>query len=244
MLIVGDARAFTVRLAVLLAAPAVGVCVVVTPDVVFGFTPLFVLVTLNVTVQLLDSGMVMPLKLRAVAPALKVLGVVPAQVPPTAPPTALIFTSVSENAPPVRVVALLFVNVNVTVEEPPDGIEVGLNALLMLGAARTVRFAVLLPVPAVGVCVVVTPEVALGLTPGVLLVTENVTVQLLLAGIVIPVKLSDVWPTVRTVPAAQVPPTAPPTALIFASASVKDAPVSCEALPLVSVSVTVELPPD
>ena len=62
----------------------------------------------------------------------------------------------------------------------------------MVGAASTVRVAVLLGVPAVVVCVVVTPEVALFWTPMVLLVTLKVTVQLPLAGIVIPVKLKDV----------------------------------------------------
>jgi len=74
----------------------------VTPEVVLGFPATLLLVTLNVTVQLLLAGMVIPVKLRAVAPALSVLGVVPVQVPPTAPPTALMLTSVSVNAPPVR----------------------------------------------------------------------------------------------------------------------------------------------
>jgi len=51
--------------------------------------------------------------------------------------------------------------------------------------------AVLLAVPATGVCVVVTPEVALGLTPGVLLVTTKVTVQEP-AGIVMPLNVNAV----------------------------------------------------
>ena len=114
------AGAPTSSVALLLAAPAVGVCVVVTPEVVLGSDPTVVLVTLNVTVQLPLAGMVIPVKLSAVAPALKVVGVVPTQVPPTAPPTALIFDSVSVNAPPVSAVALLLVKVRVTVEAPPD----------------------------------------------------------------------------------------------------------------------------
>jgi hypothetical protein len=118
--IVGVGNAVTVRSAVLLTAPAVGVCVVFTPEVVFGLDPAVVLVTLNVTVQLELAGMVIPLKLSAVAPAVNVLGVVPTQVPPTDPPTALIFDSVSVNAPPVSAVVLLLVKVNVTVDEPPD----------------------------------------------------------------------------------------------------------------------------
>jgi RNA-splicing ligase RtcB len=35
--IVGETKVVTVRMAVLLAAPAVGVCVVVTPDVHYGY---------------------------------------------------------------------------------------------------------------------------------------------------------------------------------------------------------------
>src|SRR5258708_2547858 len=115
---VGDVS--TVRMAVLLAEPADGVWVVVTPDVVLGFPPTVLLVTLKVTVQLLLAGIVIPLKLRAVAPTLRVPGVVPVQVPPTAPPTALMLDRVSENAPPVRIEALLLDNVRVNSELPPD----------------------------------------------------------------------------------------------------------------------------
>ena len=115
--IVGGAK--TVRLAVLLAVPIV-VCVVVTPEVAFGFVPTVVLVTANVTVQLPLAGIVIPLKLNAVAFAASVFGVVPAQVPPTAPPTALILRSVSVNDALVNGDALLLLNVRVTVELPPD----------------------------------------------------------------------------------------------------------------------------
>src|ERR1035438_2129396 len=117
----------------------------------------------------------------------------------------------------------------------------------MVGDAMlvTVRVAVLLTVPAVGVCVVVTPDVVLLLPPTVLLVTLNVTVQLLLAGIVIPVKLSAVAPALKEegVVPVQVPPTAPPTALMLASVSVNAPAVRAEPLLLDSVSVTTELPP-
>ena len=87
---------------------------------VLGSEPVVVLVTLNVTVQLPLAGIVIPVKLRAVAPAVKVDGAVPTQGPPTAPPNALILDSVSVNAPAVRAVALLLVNVIVTVEDAPD----------------------------------------------------------------------------------------------------------------------------
>src|SRR5579871_1104422 len=110
----------TVSVAVLLAAPAAGVCVVVTPDAVLGCAPGVVLVTLKVTVQLPLAGMVMPLKLSAVAPAVSEPGVVPVQVPPTAPPEALMLASVSVKAPPVRAAALPLARVKVTVEDAPD----------------------------------------------------------------------------------------------------------------------------
>ena len=96
------------------------VCVVVTPEVVFGFTPSVVLVTLKITVQFPLAGIVIPVKLRAVALAAKVLGVVPTHVPVTDPPTALMLARVSVNAPPVSADALPFVRVRVTVEAPPD----------------------------------------------------------------------------------------------------------------------------
>jgi len=121
---VGDGRPPTCRVAVLLAAPAVGVCVVVTPEVVLGWPPTVLLVTLKITVQLPLAGIVIPVKLRAVWPAVNVDGVMPLQVPvtdwlPLAPAAALILTSVSEKAPPVRADALLFERVRVTVEVPP-----------------------------------------------------------------------------------------------------------------------------
>jgi hypothetical protein len=203
------------------------------------------LVTAKVTVQEPLAGIVIPVKLKAVAPATSVFGVVPMQVPPTAPPTALILLSVSVNAPTVSAEAFELLKVKVTVEVPPGAIVFGANAFAIVGAAKTVRLAVLLTAPAVGVCVVVTPDVVFGCTPGVLLVTAKVTVQLLLAGIMMPVKLNAVVPatSVFGVVPTHVPPTAPPTALIFVSVSVKAPPDSVEAFELLKVNVTVELLP-
>jgi hypothetical protein len=148
---VGVASAVTVRLAVLLAVPAVGVCVVVTPEVVFGLEATLVLVTLKMMVQLLLAATEILLKLRAVWPAVKEAGMAP-QVPVTLPAVVLMFTSVSETEPPLRAVpALLLAIVRVTTEVPPDGMDVGLNALLIVGGPNTVRVAVLLTAPAVGV---------------------------------------------------------------------------------------------
>src|SRR5260370_35855475 len=140
----------TVRVAVLLCAPAVGVWVVVTPEVWLLLPPVVLLVTLKVTVQLPLAGIAIPVKLSEVAPAPRVPGVVPTQVPPTAPPTALMFTSVSVKAPALRAEALLLVRARVTDELPPTAIEVGLNPLLMVGAADTVSVAGVVCAPAVG----------------------------------------------------------------------------------------------
>jgi hypothetical protein len=115
--IVGAAS--TVRFAVLLPAPGESVCVVVTPEAVFGCTPAVLLVTEKMTVQLPLAGIVMPVKLNAVAPGANVFGVAPTQVPVTAPPTALILLSVSVNAPPVSAEALLLLKVSVRVEVSP-----------------------------------------------------------------------------------------------------------------------------
>ena len=89
---------------------------VVTPAVVFGCAPAVLLVTENITVQLPEAGIVMPVKLNAVAPADSVFGVVPAQVPVTAPPAAVILESVSVNDAFVKATAFVLVNVRVTAE--------------------------------------------------------------------------------------------------------------------------------
>ena len=63
------------------------------------------------------AGIVLPRKVRRVEPAVKVAGTAP-QVPPTAPPAAVMFTSVSVKAPPLRAEPLLLDRVKVTVEVP------------------------------------------------------------------------------------------------------------------------------
>src|SRR5436190_16629230 len=140
----------TVRFAVLLTAPATGVSAELTPEVVFGWTPCVLLVTSKITVQLPVAGMVMPVKVSDVSPELRVLGLAP-QVPVTLPPSALIPTSVSLKVAAVNGKAFVFASVKVTCEVPPGVIEVGLKALAIVGAPATVRVAVLLGLPAVGV---------------------------------------------------------------------------------------------
>src|SRR5580704_14010930 len=110
---VGADCAVTVRLAVLLAGPAVVVCTVVTPEAILGWLPAMVLVTLNMIVQLPLAGIVMPLKLSAVAPEVREPGAVPAHVPVTFPAAAVMFTSVSVKVAPVRAVPLLLDSVKV-----------------------------------------------------------------------------------------------------------------------------------
>ena len=170
---------------------------VVAPEVVLGLTPTVLLVTVKVTVQLPFAGTLNEEKLREVVPAGNDPGAAP-QVPPVFVFAAemLMLTSVSVNAALVRTAPLLLESVNVTVEVPPGAIDDGLNALAMVGVAVavTVRFAVLLAAPAVGVWLVVTPEVVFGWTPTVLLVTMKVMVQLPFAGIENPLKVRAVVP--------------------------------------------------
>jgi hypothetical protein len=246
--IVGSAS--TVRLAVLLTAPVPVVCVLVTPLLVFGLTPAVLLVTTTVTVQLPAEGMVNPVKLKAVFPAVNELPEAPVQVPAAAAVAEmLMLLSVSVNAAPVSAVAAFeLLKVKVRVEVPPVVIVARLNAWAMVGNASTVKLAVLLAVPVPVVSLLVKPLLVLGLTPIVLLVTTTVTVQVPTTGIVIPVKLKAVFPAVNELPEApvQVPPAAPVAKmLIFVSVSVNAAPVSAvKALALFSVKVTVEVPPD
>jgi hypothetical protein len=100
------------------------------------------------------------------------------------------------------------VSVKVNVEIVPAGVAAGAKTLVS-ATCETCKFAVLDTVPAVGVWVVVTPLVVFGCNPAVALVTSTVTVQLPLAGKVMPVKLSAVVPLVNDagVMPVQVPPT-------------------------------------
>ena len=108
----------TVRFAVLLGRPAVVVCVVVTPEVVFGCTPIALLLTEKITVQLPFAGIVIVLKVKFLMLG-GILGIVCAHVPVTAPPAAFILTKTSVNVAFVKEKAFGFVKVNVTVEVPP-----------------------------------------------------------------------------------------------------------------------------
>jgi len=86
--------------------------------------------------------------------------------------------NVSVNATPVSWSTLPagFVNVNVSVDVPPTGIVVGLNAFAIVGGAFTCRFAVLLVWPGPPL-VDVTAPVVLSYEPGAVLVTLALTVH-------------------------------------------------------------------
>jgi hypothetical protein len=191
--------------------------------------------------------MVNPLSVNAVAAFAKLFPLAPTQVPPAlCAPLIAMFASVSVKLAPVKALAFGFVNVKVIVEVPPLWIVPVPNAFAIVGAPRTVRFAVFDVVPAVGVCVVVTPLVVFGLTPTVLEVTTTVTVQLPLAGMVNPLSVNAVAAFAKLFPLAptQVPPAlCAPLIAMFASVSVKLAPVKALAFGFVNVKVIVEVPP-
>jgi hypothetical protein len=101
--------------------------------------------------------------------------------------------NVSLNATPVSAVpAFGFVIVKVSVLTPPTAIEFGENDLLIPGAVLTVS--VSLPVLPVPPFVEVTLPVVFALAPAVVAVTLTATVQVPLAAIVPPEKLTDVFP--------------------------------------------------
>jgi hypothetical protein len=167
----------------------------VTLPVVLTFGPAVVAVTLTVTVQVPLAAIVPPEKLSDVLPAagakvgapqpeVEALGVAA-----TCNPAG----NVSVKATPVRELPVFeLVTVKVSVLTPPRAIGLGENALAMLGGPMTVSVSVpVLPVPPL---VEVTLPVVLTFAPAVVAVTLTVTVQVPLAAIVPPEKLSDVLP--------------------------------------------------
>src|SRR5689334_9089814 len=90
----------TKRLSVFEPGPC-GSAFVVTPLAALGSVPITLLVITTVTVQP-AAGMLIPVKLRLVWPAVSAEGVVPVQVPPTVWLAEIdMFTIVSRKAPPV-----------------------------------------------------------------------------------------------------------------------------------------------
>src|SRR5579862_5436434 len=117
--------------------------------------------------------------------------------------------SVSVNARPLWAgLPAPLVIVNVICESTPATTVVGLKAFVSAVPA-TVRFTAPEFVPAVGVCVVVTPLAVLGRTPVVVGATMKVTVQLPFCGMLMPLNESAVAPLVSDdgVVPVHVPPT-------------------------------------
>ena len=142
--LVATGEPITVRFAVLLGKP-VG-ALEVTPEVVFGNTPVVELVTVTVTVQLLFAASEPPVSVMAFAP------VAPA-VAETAPPQALVtagvpatcmLLSVSVKPTALNATAVGLFKVNVMTEVLPVTILAGANALAMLGVP-TARVALAVP---------------------------------------------------------------------------------------------------
>ena len=166
----------TVRLTGPAPVPAVGVSVVETPLTLLGLTPATVLVMVTMTVQPPEGrlGTVMFNALLPVAPTTSAgLFVTPAQLPPIVVELMLILVSVSVKVAFVSAPAFVFPSVKTIVLVPPAAIVGVPKALLMVGLAYTVKFTGPAPVPAAGVCVVVTPLTLLGLTPILVLVAEG-----------------------------------------------------------------------
>src|SRR5258708_33910871 len=142
--------------------------------------------------------------------------------------------------------ALRLPSVIVSVETPPGRMVPGENALAIVGAvAGTVSVAVFEGAP-VAACVLETPEVVLGLAPGVVPRTTTVTVHESDAGTERPVKVRLVWPAMKLFPPApaQLPPAAPVASTDMpASASGNAALVRMQTFGWVSVKVIVPVVP-
>ena len=186
----------TLRVAVLLVAPVPPSVDVIAP-VVLAFAPALVPITCTVTVQEPPAAIVPPLNVSVVSPGLGAN--VPPQVvlAPVGESTCNPEGSTSVNDTPVRAVpelGLLIVNVNIE-KVPLIKMLPGLNALLIVGGATTVRVAVLLatPVPPSFDC---GAFVVLFFAPAVVPVTFTLRVQDVPGASVPPPKFSVVSPGV------------------------------------------------
>ena len=161
-------RAFTVRVAVLLAAPGPLSVAVITP-VVLLFTPVVVPVTFTEMLHGPLDARVPAARLTEPEPATAV--VVPPQVllRPFGVATSNPAGSVSLNATPLRPIVFGLLMVKLRLVLPFTGIEAAPKALLMVGGLATVMLAdAVLPVPPL---VEVTAAVVLFFTPEVVPVT-------------------------------------------------------------------------
>ncbi len=152
----------TTSLAVFDAAPAVGVCVAVTPLVVLCHVPETFDVIVTVTVQLAPAPSVGTVRLSAVAPTTRAGALVmPAQVPPIVVLATDMLDRASVKLRFLSAIVLPLVSVNVITLVPPCAIGLVPKAFAIVGALATLSVAVLEPVPAAPVCVVATPDAVL-----------------------------------------------------------------------------------
>jgi hypothetical protein len=197
-------------------APAVGVCVVVTPLTLFGLLPKFVLVTCTSTVQP-PGGKFGTVKFNAFKPVAptKSAGelITPAHVPPMVVDATLMFTRVSVKLALFKMVTFALPSVNLMVLIPPLPIEAGKNVLAIVGEVKGGAVTIKLAdaVALVLALVDVTVPVVLA-TPGEVATTELVTLTLIvqlavppaLNGTVAPLMEIDV--SLARFPAVTVPP--------------------------------------
>ena len=221
----------TVKLAVLEAALATGVCVLVTPLAVFGLVPAVVLVTCTVTVQP-PAGTPGISRFKAVAPTVSAGELLTsAQLPVMAVVAIFILTSESVKVTLLSGVVLVLPMVKVKALVPPLTMLVGANALLMLGALDTVKVAVLLAKPAPRL--ELNTLVVLGFTPAVVPVTGTSILQEKPAANVPPVKLKALPPVMVSVP--------PHTALVPLTAVTPAGSVSVKASALTALMLGLAL---
>lgn len=245
LLMVGGAT--TVKLAVLLVAPAPDSVELMAP-VVLDLVPALVPVTFTVMEHEPLDASVPPVKLMLLEPA--VYDGVPLHVllgtfgVATTKPAGRVSVKATPVSPKPEL-GLLMLNVKLVV--PLSGMLATPNALLMVGGLATMSVAVLLVAPVPPFVELITPVVLLT-TPLRVPVTLKEIVQELLTGIPPPLRESEVLPAVAPVkvpPQVLLNPGVPATCRPPVSVSLKATPDSATVLAegLVSVKVRVVVPP-
>ena len=209
---------------------------------VFVAGPAVVPSTDTVTVQVLFAGTVAPLRLTELA---VVITVAPTHVDIAfgVADVAMPAGKVSVNAAPVTSIAFEFVSVMVSVDVPPIGMTLGVNALATPRPARMLRVSEAGRVFEPAFVVVTLPAASVFVYwPGAEPVTGIVIVQVLLAAIVPPLSCSDEAVGIVSVP-PQLLVAMPLFVICDGYASVKASPViAANEFGLVNVSVSVEVP--
>jgi hypothetical protein len=243
------ANGATVNVAALLTGPAVPVSVLLTPALVLTYDPATVDVTLTVTTHVELAATVPPLKLTEPPPATAVA------TPPMHVVAALGVAALTKSVGyisvkliPLSGELLGLVIVSVSTLTSPLVIEARLKLFAIVGFGNTSKATGPAPVPAVGVCVVVTPLTLFGLLPRFVLVTCTSTVQPP-GGRFGTVKFNAFSPVAPTnsagelITPAHVPPIVVDATLMLRSVSVKLALFKIETFALPSVNLMVLISP-